>query len=97
MGIIKPAAQKVAKSVIKNNSIGIIGTKVTIKSKAYEELIHKLNSELKLHSLACPALVPLIEEGIIENEIMDLTIKYLDHFISYHKNDTLVLGCTHYP
>lgn len=29
---------------------------------------------------------------------MDLTIKYyLDHFISYHKIDTLVLGCTHYP
>ncbi len=98
LGIIKPAAQKVAKMCNKNNSIGIIGTKVTIKSKAYEELIHQLNSDLKLHSLACPALVPLIEEGIIENEIMDLTIKYyLDHFIAYHKIDTLVLGCTHYP
>ena len=48
--------------------------------------------------MATPAFVPLIEEGIIENEIMDLTIRYyMDDFIKNNKIDTLVLGCTHYP
>src|SRR5665648_922874 len=54
--------------------------------------------EEKIFSGACPAFVPLIEEGIIENDIMNLTIKYyLDDFIKNNNIDTLVLGCTHYP
>ena len=98
IGIIQPAAQAVAESCGKGNRIGIIGTKVTIKSRAYENLIHELNPELSIHAISCPTFVPLIEEGIIENEIMDLSIQYyLDHFIKYHKIDTLILGCTHYP
>ena len=48
--------------------------------------------------MACPAFVPLIEEDIIDNEIMDLTIKYyLDDFVKENDIDTFVLGCTHYP
>ena len=42
--------------------------------------------------------MPLIEEGIIDNEIMDLTVKYyLDDFIRENQINRLVLGCTHYP
>lgn len=98
LGIIKPAAERVVNTCGKDNRVGIIGTKVTIKSKAHEKLIHADNPDIPIHSIACPVLVPLIEEGIIENEIMDLSIRYyLDHFLSYYKIDTLILGCTHYP
>jgi glutamate racemase len=98
VGIIGPAAEKVASTCVNSNKVGIIGTKATIMSKAYEKQITNRLSDISIHQIACPALVPLIEEGIIENEIMDLTIKYyLDNFISYYKIDTLVLGCTHYP
>lgn len=98
IGIIKPAAKKVASSCIQGKAVGIIGTKATIKSKAYEKHINEITPDISLYSLACPTFVPLIEEGIIENEIMDLSIRYyLDNFISYFKIDTLVLGCTHYP
>jgi len=98
VGIIKPAAETVAETCSSENHIGIIGTKATIKSNAYEDQIRILNSSLDLYSTPCPALVPLIEEGIVQHEIMDLSIRfYLDHFISYNKIDTLVLGCTHYP
>ncbi len=98
LGIIPPAAETVSKTCTKDNHIGIIGTKVTIKSHAYENLIRELNPDLSIHSTPCPAFVPLIEEGILQHEIMDLTIQhYMDHFVSYHKIDTLVLGCTHYP
>ncbi|HCU08087.1 MAG TPA: glutamate racemase [Clostridiales bacterium] len=98
IGIIQPAASEIARCCSANHSIGIIGTKVTIQSRAYEEAITEKNPDLKIHAKACPAFVPLIEEGIIENEIMDLTVHhYLDDFIRYHEIDTLALGCTHYP
>ena len=98
LGIISPASKTIASTCDDTNNIGIIGTKATIESEAYKNKIHKFNPTLNIYETACPALVPLIEEGIIQNEIMDLTIKYyLDHFISYNKIDTLVLGCTHYP
>ena len=42
--------------------------------------------------------MPLIEEGIIDNEIMDMTIRYyMDDFVKKNELDTVVLGCTHYP
>lgn len=98
IGIIEPAAERTAALSNYKNAIGIIGTKVTIKSGIYEKLIKELNPEQSIFSNACPAFVPLIEEGIIDNDIMNLTIKYyLDDFIFNNKIDTLVLGCTHYP
>ena len=51
-----------------------------------------------LINLLTAVLVPLIEEGIVDNEIMDLTLKhYLDDFIRENHLKKLVLGCTHYP
>lgn len=98
VGIIEPAAKKVAKICTENNNIGIIGTKVTINHRTYNEFIESFNPSLRISEKACPIFVPLIEEGIIENEIMDLSIQYyLDDFILKNDIDTLVLGCTHYP
>ncbi len=98
LGIIEPAARKVAETCTSENNIGIIGTKVTIASKAYETCVEKYNEKLNLYEVPCPAFVPLIEEGIIENDIMDLTIKYyMDDFVNNNNLDTVILGCTHYP
>lgn len=98
VGIIEPAASEVARRCTEANSIGIIGTKVTVKTSAYERAIHRIDPKLKVYQSACPAFVPLIEEGIIESDIMDSLIRYyLDDFVAYHRLDTLVLGCTHYP
>lgn len=98
LGIISPAARKVARLCNESNNIGIIATKVTTESGAYRERIRDFNPNLNVFSMATPAFVPLIEEGIIDNEIMDLTIHYyMDDFIRENRIDTLVLGCTHYP
>ena len=98
LGIISPASHTVANTCTPENRIGVIGTKATIRSAAYPDKILEYNPALDVYQQACPALVPLIEEGIIENEIMDLTLRYyLDSFIAYNEIDTLVLGCTHYP
>ena len=98
IGIIEPAATETANLCSPSNRIGIIGTKVTIKSGIYEKYLQDLNPDLISFSKACPAFVPLIEEGIVDHDIMNLTIKYhLDDFVHENKLDTLVLGCTHYP
>ena len=98
IGIIQPAAQKVASICNEENSIGVIATKVTINSGAYQKAIKDLMPQCNVAAKAAPAFVPLIEEGIIDNEIMDLTIHYyMDDFIGDGKIDTRVLGCTHYP
>ncbi len=96
VGVIDPTARRVSADGAYN--VGIIGTKVTIESGVYAERIHALNPNINTYSLACPAFVPLIEEGIIDNEIMDLTIKYyMDDFVKANNLDSLILGCTHYP
>ncbi len=98
IGIVDSAAEEIARTCTEKDSIGIIATKATIKSKAYKKAVESMSSGLALYQMACPAFVSLIEEGIIENEIMDLTIRYyLDNFVKYHGLNTLVLGCTHYP
>lgn len=98
LGIISPAAQKIAQTCTEENHVGIIATKVTIASGVYTESIQDLHPGLHVHTKATPAFVPLIEEGIIDNEIMDLTIRhYMDQFMEENQIDTLVLGCTHYP
>lgn len=98
VGIISPAAARIADVCTTDNNIGIIGTKVTIQSGEYKKQVHELNPELHIFETPCPAFVPLIEEGIIQNDIMDLTIQYyMDEFIKENHLDTIVLGCTHYP
>ena len=98
IGIISPAAKTIARTCDETNRIGIIATKATIASNDYPNKILEKNPSLKVYSKATPAFVPLIEEGIIDNQIMDLTIHYyLDDFLAQNRIDTLVLGCTHYP
>ncbi len=98
VGIIDPAAEVIGEKCGINNKIGIIGTNVTIASGAYKKAIEARNKELQVFEKACPAFVPLIEEGIVQNDIMDLTIEYyMDDFILENRIDTMVLGCTHYP
>ena len=98
VGCITPTAKEVAKVGKEGANIGIIATRGTVNAGVYQKRIEELRPDVKVFSKACPAFVPLIEEGLIEHEIMDMTIRYyLDDFIAENKVDTLVLGCTHYP
>lgn len=98
IGVISPTARVIANKCNHEDHIGIIATKVTVQSGAYAKKIEEKHPGLHLYSKACPAFVPLIEEGIIDHEIMDLTIRYyLDDFIRENQINRLILGCTHYP
>jgi glutamate racemase len=95
-GVVAPGAEAAVRAT-KNGRIGVIGTRATIASGAYEHAIHALQPEAQVFSAACPLLVPLIEEGMFDDPITDQVIKrYLTPLLD-EGIDTLVLGCTHYP
>ncbi|MEX1119279.1 MAG: glutamate racemase [Terrimicrobiaceae bacterium] len=95
-GVVRPgAAAAVART--KNGRVGVIGTRATVASGAYEQAIHTINPGIVVFSQACPLLVPLIEEGMFEDPITDQVLaRYLEPLLQ-EGIDTLVLGCTHYP
>ncbi|MEI8292974.1 MAG: glutamate racemase [bacterium] len=95
-GVVAPGASAAVAST-KNKVVGVIGTRATIASGAYEHAINSLNAGIRVISVACPLLVPLIEEGMFEDKVTDLMLsRYLAPLLS-GGIDTLVLGCTHYP
>ena len=96
IGVIEPGA-KVACEATKNGRIGVIATRATISSRAYSDAIHALRPGAKVISKACPLLVPLVEEGWINDDITNqIIMRYLDELLE-QDIDTLILGCTHYP
>jgi glutamate racemase len=96
IGVIEPGAQA-AVATTRNRHIGVIGTRATIRSGAYENALRALNVHVRVSSQACPLFVPLIEEGLLNDALTDQAIRrYLDPMIA-GEIDTLVLGCTHYP
>ncbi|MDQ3624062.1 MAG: glutamate racemase [Verrucomicrobiota bacterium] len=95
-GVIVPGARAALKAT-RNGRIGVIGTRATIYSRAYERAIHEIETGVSVISQACPLLVPLIEEGWVDDPVTAQVIeRYLEKMV-HAQVDTLVLGCTHYP
>lgn len=94
--VIDPMVGFLAKNYI-DKTIGLIGTKQTINSNIYRKKLDELGINIRLNTLATPLLVPLIEEGAIDQAIMDDAIKSYLNESSLYNLDALVLGCTHYP
>ncbi len=76
--------------------IGVIGTRATIESGIYEKKIKQMSPEAKVYSVACPLLVPLVEEGWIKKPETTMIIKKYLHPLKVKQIDTLILGSTHY-
>lgn len=98
IGVIEPAARR-AVSLTRSGRIGVIGTRGTILSGAYQRALASLLPEAQVFAQPCPLFVPLAEEGWTdENDELALGVarRYLEPLLE-HGIDTLILGCTHYP
>lgn len=95
-GVIVPGVEA-ALSATSSGRIGIIGTTATVNSQAYERRLKSANPNIEAFSQPCPLLIPLVEEGWIEEAVTYQVVeKYLRPVLE--KNvDTLILGCTHFP
>ncbi len=93
--VIHPATRR-AVAASRTGRIGVICTRATAESMAYDDAFTAAPHVL-LHTRACPRFVEFVEAGVTGGpELMQVAHEYLDPLTSVGI-DTLILGCTHYP
>lgn len=93
--VITPAVEA-ALRVGAHARVGVIGTRATIASSAYERALRARGIQ-NISAQACPLFAPLVEEGWFEAaETKRIARRYLSP-LRQAQLDVLILGCTHYP
>lgn len=91
-GVIDPGVEAACR-MTRTGHVGVIGTKGTIASGAYQRRLEAAG--LTVWAEACPLFVHLVEEGLADSEEAVLLAR---HYLAARPEiDTLILGCTHYP
>jgi glutamate racemase len=100
LGVIEPGADA-ARAASRTGDVLVIATGATVESHAYAAACRARG--LRALEMACPLLVPLVEEGWIDHPVTAEVIRiYLAELTAEAaaqgmNPDALVLGCTHYP
>lgn len=95
-GMIEPAVRGALKKT-RNKRVGVLATKATVESGAYERAFQSSDADVQVVTQACPLFVPLVEDGTNERrEAYQIARAYLRP-LQEADVDTLVFGCTHYP
>lgn len=96
VGVLTPGAKE-AVYATRNKRVGVIGTRSTIKSRAYENELKRFDPTVSVTAVACPLFVPFAEEGWLGGRPVEEVAR---HYLAPLKRagvDTVILGCTHYP
>ena len=111
LGVIRPGAQAAALAT-RTRRVGVIATPATIRSHAYFDAIKEENPAVEVYEHATPALVPLVEAGILAGDVAVAAVaealgpllgrrdehgEFIHPLPPSARIDTLLLGCTHYP
>ena len=72
-GVIDPGVEAVTRTT-RTGSVGVIGTKATIASGAYQRRLEQRG--LRVWAQACPMLVHLVEEGLAESPEAELLARF---------------------
>jgi len=74
----------------------VLATAATVQSHAYRDECDALG--LHATEVACPLLVPLVEEGWTDHAVTDEVLRiYLADALKQCSPHAVLLGCTHYP
>ena len=93
--VILPAARR-AVAATRNDRIGVICTRATAESMAYDDAFAAA-PQVELSTRVCARFVDFVEAGVTGgDELLAVAHEYLDPLVEAGV-DTLVLGCTHYP
>jgi len=99
-GVIEPGAEAAVRAT-RSGRIGVIGTRATVASGAYEQAIavqaRRAGAKVRVWAAPCPLLVPLAEEGMENSKAAREALRYYLEPLKARRIDTLILGCTHYP
>lgn len=97
-GVVDPASRMAAESTV-SGRIGVMATKATAASCAYDLAIAKYNPGAKVFDMPCSLLVPLVENGRfrVGDRVAELVVQEYAQPLVDEGVDTLILGCTHFP
>src|SRR6185295_20268982 len=94
VGVITPEAHAAVQAT-RNRRVGLLATAGTVSSGRYEALVRALDAGVRMTSVACPRLVPLIEsEDPFGPETSEAVREYAEP-LKDAEVDTVILGCTH--
>jgi glutamate racemase len=99
LGVVEPGAQAAREQIAPSPThaeVLVLATAATVQSHAYREAC----AQFGLHTteVACPLLVPLVEEGWTDHPVTREVIRiYLAGALERCSPRAVVLGCTHYP
>jgi glutamate racemase len=96
VGVITPEAHAAVQAT-RNRRIGLLATEATVRAGRYEELVRTLDAGVRLVSVACPRLVPLIEGDDPFGAETSEAVREVAAPLKEAGVDTVILGCTHYP
>ena len=96
IGVIEPGVRAALKNS-RHGRIGVIGTKATILSEAYQARLKRLQVSCQVWAKPCPLLVPLVEENLLESPITQLALNMYLEDLCLEKLESMILACTHYP
>ncbi len=96
IGVVDPGVLALKNAIPKKDAdILILGTKATVRSGAYEKRLKILGYD-HLTAKATGLLVPIVEEGLYEGEVLQSALRH--YFGDLPKApDAVILGCTHFP
>jgi glutamate racemase len=96
LGVIEPGAAAALKAVGVGGEVLVLATTATVQSHAYRTACEAVG--LRATEMACPLLVPLVEEGWIDHAVTrDVLRIYLAEALAKCEPKAVLLGCTHYP
>ncbi len=95
------AMSEAAATDLASDGVLVLATEATVQSHAYARACAEHG--LRAFEKACPLLVPLVEEGWIDNPVTEEVARiYLAEALAQAAGQkivphTILLGCTHYP
>jgi glutamate racemase len=96
IGVVGPESQAAAVAT-RNGRVGLLATPATVATGAYERALHQADPHVRLTSVACPDLAPIIQGGFPFDERVVETVRAYCTPLREARVDTVILGCTHYP
>jgi glutamate racemase len=94
--VISPAV-RAATALPGVRRIGVIGTRGTIGSGAYQRALQAAAPRPRVTAVACPMFVPIVEEGFTGTPEGRAIVRRTLRPLAAARPDAVILGCTHYP
>lgn len=93
IGILEATCQQLKGK--KHHKVLVMATNATVQKHAFRDILMSFNEDIEVVELACPKLVPLIENGESLERVFETAKNYAMPYAG--EVDAAIMGCTHFP